>query len=140
MVILRPGAFRSKVLSVLNRHAPSRRYSDERGELRNGTQEDTRVRLNVEAWPPHGGVFGGTPGRRHAFTLSIGEDETLATVVTTLREQFPAFDALVRDPGSDTPRGIGLVLNGRVPELHEGMLTRIRDGDRLVIFSAFDGG
>ena len=71
----------------------------------------------------------------------LTEGETVGQLLDQLAEKYEGFQEAVFDPQSRKFSGqVTIVLNDRLLELLQGLDTKIKDGDTLILLPAFVGG
>ena len=97
-----------------------------------------RVRLEVMPWLSHAL---GAQDSRLVLEEEIEEGETVGELLTRIATRYQRFGELVLDAETGRLTGhVSLTFNGRLLELLDGLQTKMRDGDSIVLVPVFAGG
>ena len=97
-----------------------------------------RVRLEILPWVTR--AFGSS-GRRLVLEDEIDEGDTVGDLLARLASKYPTFGEMAFDPVSRLLTGqVTVIHNGLMLELAEGLSTKLRDGDNLLLVPSFAGG
>lgn len=96
--------------------------------------------VSVRVWPSLTALFGAETIRSRALEVEVADGATLLDLVQRLAAAHPAFGALMFDAEGAPTDQVSIVLNDRLPELLDGLATRLRDGDRVILVQAYAGG
>ncbi len=96
--------------------------------------------VSVRVWPSLTALFGAQGHRSRALEVEVGEDATLLELLRRLAAAHPAFGAVMFGADGEPTDEVSVVLNDRLPELLDGLATRLRDGDRVILVQAYAGG
>ena len=78
---------------------------------------------------------------RSRFTLELEKTISLREVITRIVEEQPKLKRVLIDPELDDPRTNALILvNGKEISVLQGLNTKIKDGDELVLIPVVHGG
>jgi molybdopterin synthase sulfur carrier subunit len=98
-----------------------------------------KIRLELLPWVSETCGFK-RPGRL-ILEEEVEEGATTGALLRNLAAEHPALAEAIFDPSGERFSGsIGIVLNGRLLGLHEGLETAVRDGDTVTLFPFIDGG
>ena len=98
-----------------------------------------KIRLELLPWVSE--TYGSEKPGRLVLKEEVQEGATAGTVLRKLAAKHPALAEAVFYPGGERLRGnIGIVLNGRLLDLLDGLETIVRDGDTVTLFPFVDGG
>jgi molybdopterin synthase sulfur carrier subunit len=75
------------------------------------------------------------------FTLELKKTISLREVITKIVDEQPRLKRALIDPELDDPRTNALILvNGKEVSVLQGLNTKIKDGDELVLIPVVHGG
>ena len=94
----------------------------------------------MRVWPSLSGLFGPQTTRTHSLDVEVADDSTLLDLLHSLAATYPRFGAVMFSSRGEPADQVSVVLNDRLPELLDGLATRLRDGDRVVLVQAYAGG
>jgi molybdopterin synthase sulfur carrier subunit len=78
---------------------------------------------------------------RSRFTLELKKTISLREVITKIVDEQPKLKRALIDPELDDPRTNALILvNGKEISVLQGLNTKIKDGDELVLIPVVHGG
>jgi len=78
---------------------------------------------------------------RSRFTLELKKTISLREVITRIVDEQPKLKRALIDPELDDPRTNALILvNGKEISVLQGLNTKIKDGDELVLIPVVHGG
>jgi len=78
---------------------------------------------------------------RSRSTLELKKTISLREVITRIVEEQPKLKRVLIDPELDDPRTNALILvNGKEVSVLQGLNTKIKDGDELVLIPVVHGG
>jgi molybdopterin synthase sulfur carrier subunit len=97
-----------------------------------------RVRLEIMPWLSH--VLGAQDSHL-VLEEEVEEGETVGELLARIAARHQRFGELVLDAETGRLTGhVSLTFNGRLLELLDGLQTKMRDGDTIVLLPAFAGG
>lgn len=97
--------------------------------------------VTVDAWSTVGHLVGGGRGERRTLSVEFEDGGTLAELLNQLADEYSQFERVMYKSGTREPSNyLAIVINDRLPELLDGYETRLKDGDRILIVQAFQGG
>ena len=96
--------------------------------------------VSVRVWPTLSALFGAETIRSRALEVEVAEGATLLDLLRGLAAAHPAFGAVMFDAGGAPSEQVSVVVNDRLPELLDGLGTRLRDGDQIILVQAYAGG
>ena len=98
-----------------------------------------KIRLELSSWVSETCGFK-RPGRL-VLEEEVEEGATTGALIRRLATEHSALgEAIFDSSGEDLSGRIGIVLNGRLLGLHDGLVTAVRDGDTVTLFPFIDGG
>jgi molybdopterin converting factor small subunit len=78
---------------------------------------------------------------KSTFKLKLEKAVSLRKIMTKIVEEEPKLKRVLIDPELDDPRTNALMLvNGREISVLQGLDTKLRDGDELILISVVHGG
>jgi molybdopterin converting factor small subunit len=84
---------------------------------------------------------GGNGSNRVSFDLAIQPGETVRTTLHQLSGRFPQLQYALWDPESgELGEHIEVVVNGAILGVRHGLDSKLRDGDRILLFGQYMGG
>lgn len=97
------------------------------------------VRVEFASWLSRSLSAG--QGERLVVVEQVSEGITVGELFGRLAGRYPKFAELVYDPHSqELTGGVSVIVNNRLVELLDGVKTRIKDGDVILLLPAFAGG
>lgn len=94
----------------------------------------------MRVWPTLTALFGPQSTRSRAIEVEVADGATLLDLLRSLGTAHPAFGAVMFGADGAASDQVSVVLNDRLPELLDGLATRLRDGDRVTLVQAYAGG
>jgi molybdopterin synthase sulfur carrier subunit len=86
------------------------------------------------------GSFRGVSGR-DKLALKLSRSVSLRFLFKTIVEQLPRLESSLIDPGSHGPRsGMLVLVNGMEISVLNGLETRVRNGDEVILVPIVHGG
>ena len=98
------------------------------------------AKVSVRVWPTLTALFGAETIRSRALEVEVADGETLLDLLRHLAAAHPAFGAVMFTADGAPTEQVSVVVNDRLPELLDGLATRLRDGDRVMLVQAYAGG
>ncbi len=102
--------------------------------------------VSVMVWPSLTALFGPQTHsgprthRSRALDVEVAEGATLLDLLRLLAAAHPAFGAVMFGADDEPTDQVSVVVNDRLPELLDGLATRLSDGDRVILVQAYAGG
>lgn len=96
--------------------------------------------VSVRIWPTLSALFGRETIRSRSLVVAVADGATLLDLLRGLAAEHPAFGAVMFDADGTPTDQVSVVLNDRLPELLDGLATRLSDGDRVMLVQAYAGG
>lgn len=98
-----------------------------------------RVKLEILPWATR--AFGSSSSGRLVLREEVEEGNTVEDLFVRLASRYQAFGDVAFDPAARRLTGqVTVIYNGRLLELAEGLETKLRDGDTLLLVPALAGG
>ena len=94
----------------------------------------------MRVWPTLTALFGPESTRSRALEVEVADGATLLDLLRSLGTSHPAFGAVMFGANGAPSDQVSVVLNERLPELADGLATRLHDGDRVTLVQAYAGG
>jgi molybdopterin converting factor small subunit len=102
-------------------------------------QKESHVQIDTVAWVTR--FVGGNGSDRVGFDLAIEPGDSVRTVLRRLSERFPQLQYALWDPASgELGEHIEVVVNGAILGVRHGLDSKLKDGDRILLFGQYMGG
>jgi molybdopterin converting factor small subunit len=102
-------------------------------------QTEGHVYIDTVAWVTR--FVGGNGSDRIGFELVIEPEDTVRTVLRRLSERFPQLQYALWDPESgELGEHIEVVVNGAILGVRHGLDSKLKAGDRILLFGQYMGG
>jgi molybdopterin converting factor small subunit len=102
--------------------------------------EEPVVTVTVRVWSWLSATFGLETTGSRTLEIQVPEGATILDLLKQLGEQYPRFGSVMFEADGEPSDQVSVVLNDRLPELGEGLETRLRAGDRVTLVQAYAGG
>ncbi len=102
--------------------------------------EDGVITVTVKVWSWLSAMFGIETTGARVLQVEVPEGTTLLDLLRQLGATYPKFGSVMFDAQGEPSDQVSVVVNDRLPELGEGLATRLRDGDRVALVQAYAGG
>ena len=98
------------------------------------------VTVTVRVWSILSASFGIETARARVLEVEVPEGATILDLLKQLGAEYPRFGRVMFDAAGEPSDQVSVVLNDRLPELLNGLATRLRAGDRVSLVQAYAGG
>lgn len=99
----------------------------------------SKVHLEILSWATR--AFDSNSDTRMTLEAAIEEGETVADLFTRLADHYKGFKDIAFDPATRSLTSqVAVIHSGRLLELEDGVNTRLKDGDSLLLVPAIAGG
>jgi molybdopterin converting factor small subunit len=96
--------------------------------------------VTVRVWSWLSGTFGLETTGARTLEVQAPEGATILDLLRQLGAEYPRFGSIMFEADGEPSDQVSVVLNDRLPEIGEGLATRLRAGDRVTLVQAYAGG
>jgi molybdopterin converting factor small subunit len=102
-------------------------------------RDEGHIQIDTVAWITR--FVGGSGSDRISFELPLGPGDTVRTALRRLSQRFPQLEhALWNAESGELGEHIEVVVNGAILGVRHGLESKLKDGDRILLFGQYLGG
>jgi molybdopterin converting factor small subunit len=102
-------------------------------------RQEGHVEVDTVAWVTR--YVGGSGSDRIGFDLALEPGDTVRTVLRRLSQRHPELQRALWDAATgELGEHIEVVVNGAILGVRHGLDSKLKDGDRILLFGQYMGG